>query len=52
MCTADWGCSGEQAGGASTRCGRAVCGLRSTLKGICRMWKSDCTMCTCMIRYL
>ena len=44
--------SSQQAGGGSTRWGRAVCGLQSPLKGICRTWKSDCTMCTCMIRYL
>ena len=42
----------EQAEGGSTRWGRAVCGLRSPLKGICRTTNSDCTICTCMIRYL
>ena len=44
--------SSEQAEGGSTRWGRAVCRLRSPLKGICRTTNSDCTMCTCMIRYL
>ena len=46
------GVSLEQAVGGSTRWGQAVWGLRSPLKGICRTWKSDCTICTCMIRYL
>ena len=42
----------KQAEGGSTRLGRAVCRLRSPMKGICRTWKSDCTICTCMIRCL
>ena len=42
----------QQVDGGFTRWGRAVCGLRSPLKGICRTWKSNCTICTCMIKYL